>query len=116
MRGARLAALPVQDPRQYSLVHGSAEVPSSFDESFKERRLQIGPYEQLAALLVYTSVHGDTVRGRSVVHWIDNSGAVAAAVNGVLKGTRVPRTFASHARDARNAGGPAATSLVRVRQ
>ena len=46
------------------------------------RKQQIGQVELVAAFAVYSSLPADMLRGRRVLHWIDNSSAVAALAKG----------------------------------
>ena len=46
------------------------------------RKQQIGQVELIAELVVYASVDAKYLRGRHVMHWIDNASAVAASVHG----------------------------------
>ena len=46
------------------------------------RAQQIGQVELVAALLPYRMIDPALIRGRHVIHWVDNSSAVAALVNG----------------------------------
>ena len=65
----------------YDLYHGSAEVPQDMMEGFVWRRQQIGQMEILAGVVPYMSMP-DVLRGRDVLHWIDNTSAKAALVHG----------------------------------
>ena len=65
----------------YDVVHSSALLPPSLIASFRPRRQQIGQVELVGALVPYLSL-GERLRGRRVLHWIDNSSAVAAACKG----------------------------------
>ena len=49
----------------------------------------IGQLEMLAAVMTYWSV--PELRGRRVIHWIDNMGAVAALVKSLLLRRMIPR-------------------------
>ena len=66
---------------QYDFVHGSADVPESFMEGFSPRKQYIGQVELLGALVPYISVP-HLLGGRRVIHWIDNTSAIAAMVKG----------------------------------
>ena len=74
---AGLAALQTY----YDIYHSSAELPRAFMDCFKPRAQQIGQVELVGALVPYLSLPM-LLRGRRVLHWIDNSSAVAAAVKG----------------------------------
>ena len=70
---------------EYEFVHGSAEVPEALMELLGVRKQQIGQLEILAKLVSYVSLAehwGAQLRGCDVMHWGDNSSAVAAAVKG----------------------------------
>ena len=67
--------------RDYDLRHGSEVVPESFMRGFVRRRQQIGQLEILAALVPYLSCAAD-LRGRRVLHWVDNTSAIAALAKG----------------------------------
>lgn len=62
-------------------LHASMVVPSDVMEAFVERRQYIGQLELLAAVAAYTTF-ADELRGRRVIHWIDNTSALAALIKG----------------------------------
>ena len=68
------------------MVHTSAELGPEIVGRFVPRGQQIGQVELVAALLPYLSlvdaVGRSRLAGRRVLHWIDNSSAVAALVKG----------------------------------
>jgi hypothetical protein len=70
--------------RVYRCVHGSAELPPAYMRRFllPHRKQQIGQVELVAAFTPYASVDASVWRDRRVLHWIDNSSAVAALVKG----------------------------------
>ena len=68
----------------YRIYHSSAALPPAFMDQFQRRKQQIGQVELVGALVPYLSLPG-LLRGRKVLHWIDNSSAVAAAVKGYSK-------------------------------
>jgi hypothetical protein len=82
------------DGRYY---HGSLEVPASFMRKFVESRQYIGQLELLAAISVYFSMP-DALRGRRVIHMIDNQSAVAALIKGYARAVdsvRIVHAFAA---------------------
>ena len=62
-------------------LHSSMVVPEAIMATFVERRQYIGQLELLAAVAAYTTFP-DELRGRRVVHWIDNTSALAALIKG----------------------------------
>ena len=64
-------------------VYGYARVPDDIMERFCQRVQYIGQLEILAAIAVYYSV--PELYERQAVHWIDNTGAVAALVKGYAR-------------------------------
>ena len=65
----------------YDFVHGSAGVSEEFMEGFAVRRQYIGQVELLGAFAPYLSVPS-LLRGRRVIHWIDNTSAISALAKG----------------------------------
>ena len=61
-------------------VHGFAPVPEDVMARLMRRKQYIGQLELLAAIGVYYSI--PELRGRRVVHWIDNTSAIAALIKG----------------------------------
>ena len=55
-------------------------MPADFIATFELRKQYIGQLELLAAIGVYWSL--PELRGRRVVHWIDNTSAIAALIKG----------------------------------
>ena len=68
--------------RDYDIVHASTAIPEADLRRFVERGQQIGQVELYGALLPYLTLPADRLRGRRVMHWIDNSSACAALVKG----------------------------------
>ena len=66
---------------EYNFCHGSAEVPAELVEALVCRNQQIGQIEILGALVPYLSVP-QTLAGREVIHWIDNTSALSALTKG----------------------------------
>ena len=58
-----------------------AAVPAEFMRRFVRRKQYIGQVELLGVLCAYTSF-GERMRGKRVVHFVDNTSALAAAVRG----------------------------------
>ena len=71
---------PAERGQQERWVYGHAPVPAEVMDRFVARKQYIGQLELLAAVAVYWSV--PELRGRDVIHWIDNQGAIAALVKG----------------------------------
>ena len=65
----------------YDFFHGSSVVPKDFMEGFSLRRQYIGQVELLGAFAPYLSVP-HLLEGRRVIHWIDNSAALAGLTKG----------------------------------
>jgi hypothetical protein len=65
----------------YDWIHGGGPIPHDIREAFVERKQQIGQVEIIAGLVPYIS-HPDRLAGRRVLHFIDNSSAVAALTKG----------------------------------
>jgi hypothetical protein len=59
-------------------------VPAEFLERFQLRKQYIGQLELLAAVAVYLTFPDET-RGRRVLHWIDNTSALAALIKGYAR-------------------------------
>ena len=70
--------------QHYDLVHASAEVPADVIAQLRSRKQQIAAVELFGVLAPYLSVP-DMLRGRRVIHWIDNTSAVAASTKGYSK-------------------------------
>ena len=67
----------------YECTHGSAELDAAYMRRFMLRRKQqIGQVELVAAYTPYSAVDAAVWHGRRVLHWIDNSSAVAALAKG----------------------------------
>ena len=67
----------------YVCTHGSAELDAAYMRRFMLRRKQqIGQVELVAAYTPYSAVDAKVWSGRRVLHWIDNSSAVAALAKG----------------------------------
>ena len=73
---------------RYVLEHARAEVSAAFLADFAERQTYIGQIEILAGLCVYTSLgsaerpRGRSIVGRRVLHFIDNTSALAGMARG----------------------------------
>ena len=69
--------------RAYDFFHGSAELDSGYMTRFMlPRKQQIGQVELVGAYTPYASAPIEAFRGRRVIHWVDNSSAVAALAKG----------------------------------
>ena len=71
----------VYDPEQLRFFYSDSEVPSHILSLFVQKKQKIGQCEILAASMVYSSMP-DTFRGRSVIHWIDNTSAISCLLHG----------------------------------
>ena len=65
----------------YVFEHARAAVPDSFMDAFITRKQYIGQIEILAGLCAYTSF-GRRLRGRHVMHFVDNTSALAGMARG----------------------------------
>ena len=65
----------------YTFVHGAAPVPAELLETLVRRKQQIGQVEIIGAIVPYLSVP-ELLAGRDVLHWIDNTSALAALTKG----------------------------------
>ena len=72
------------DAVDYRWRHASAVVDRETLEAFTPRKQYITQLETLAAVLAYTS-RPSQFRGRDVIHFIDNSGALAIIAHGYSK-------------------------------
>ena len=69
--------------KHYDCQHGSAQLENAYMRRFLlARKQQIGQVELVGAYTPYAAVDASVWRGRRVIHWIDNSSAVAALVKG----------------------------------
>ena len=66
---------------EYDFFHASAVVPTEMVDALCCRGQQIGQVEILGALAPYLSIP-NLLAGRPVIHWIDNTSALAALVKG----------------------------------
>ena len=67
----------------YDCRHGSAELDRGYMTRFMlPRKQQIGQVELVGAFTPYTSLGSAVWHGRRVLHWVDNSSAVAALAKG----------------------------------
>ena len=67
--------------RWYDLYHGSAPVSDELKEALVRRRQQIGQDEIIGAIAPYLSLPR-LLAGRDVIHWVDNTSALAAMTKG----------------------------------
>lgn len=67
----------------YDCFHGSAELDRSYMRRFMLRRKQqIGQVELVGAFSPYNALDASVWAGKQVIHWVDNSSAVAALAKG----------------------------------
>ena len=78
---ASAAETVVAMAKAYRFEHGSAIVPPALMAALIERKQQIGQVEIIWGLCPYLSVPG-AFRGSQVIHWIDNTSALAALTKG----------------------------------
>jgi len=79
---AEFPAEPERGQPELRRVFGHAALGSDVIQKFAPGKSQyIGQLELLAAITPYTSL-GEELRGRRVIHWIDNKSAIAALVKG----------------------------------
>ena len=71
----------VYDPEQARFFYSDSEVPAHILDFFVKKKQKIGQCEILAASMVYTSMP-ELFRGRSVLHWIDNTSAISCLLHG----------------------------------
>ena len=80
------------EARKGRWIHGSVKVSQEFIREFlKPGKTYIGQLELLAAVSVYYSIDPSELRDRKVIHWIDNTGALAAMVKGYARKTDCAR-------------------------
>ena len=65
----------------YTFHHGAADVAPALMDRLLRRRQQIGQVELVGAIAPYLSMPGE-LAGRRVIHWIDNTSALAALAKG----------------------------------
>ena len=70
--------------RYYSARHGRGSVPEELRRRFCVSKQKINQVELVAALLPYLTFPGEFA-GRPVLHWIDNTAALAALTKGYSK-------------------------------
>ena len=76
-RGVGWLGFVVYDPELARFFYSDSCVPEYILDLFVRKKQKIGQCEILAASAVYTSMP-DLFRGRDVIHWIDNTSALAA--------------------------------------
>ena len=94
----------LRSPAHYTWYHGCAAVPADLRAALLQRTQYIGQDELLGALLPYLSAPW-ALAGRRVVHWIDNTAALAALLKGYSRVADSARIV--HAFHAWNAGAEA---------
>ena len=65
----------------YEWRHGGESIPQDLREAFVARKQQIGQVEIIGAIIAYLSVPAELV-GRRIIHFIDNTSAIAAMAKG----------------------------------
>jgi hypothetical protein len=84
--GAPPAGTPIEPgdiSSVYKVVHGSASLSEAYVARFLlQRKQQIGQVELIGEVVPYLSLPPSDLQGRQVMHWVDNSSAVAASVKG----------------------------------
>ena len=73
--------LPPEAGRRGRYLYSSMVVPDEYMQQFQVRRQYIGQLELLAAVAAYTTFHAE-LRDRRVIHWIDNTSALAGLIRG----------------------------------
>ena len=68
---------------RYDFFHGAAPLPDEVRQALVRRKQQIGQVELLGAVAPYLSLP-ELLRGRDVIHFVDNTSAVAALTKGYL--------------------------------
>ena len=71
----------VYNRHNYTWYHGGGSVPRELRDAFVLRKQQIGHVEIVGAIVPYLSAP-ELLAGRDVVHWIDNTSAIAALCKG----------------------------------
>ena len=67
--------------QDYTWVHGGGDVPDELRKAFVDRKQQIGQVEIIGAITPYLSVP-ELLARRKLIHWIDNTSALAALCKG----------------------------------
>ena len=83
-RGSGRLGLALFDPLDGRWYHSESRVPASLLDRFQMRRQYVGQLEVLAAVAAYTTFPG-LIRGREVVHFIDNTGALFGLMKGYTR-------------------------------
>ena len=73
---------------EYDLYHGSAPVSEELKDALIRRKQQIGQDEIIGAIAPYLSLPR-LLAGRDVIHWVDNTSAIAALTKGVKHAEKV---------------------------
>ena len=93
--------LPPEAGRRGRYLYSSMVVPDEYMQQFQVRQQYIGQLELLAAVAAYTTFHAE-LRDRRVIHWIDNTSALAGLIRGYAGAIDSARIV--HAFHALNAG------------
>jgi len=87
----RLAALAqigfvIYDPEDQKLFHAGLVVDqATLDMFVPDKKTYIGQLEALAGACAYESVDPARIKDRNVLHWVDNTSAIAGMVKGYSK-------------------------------
>ena len=76
--------LALFDPLEERWYHSESRVPASLLDRFQMRQQYVGQLEVLAAVAAYTTF-SDLLRGREVIHFIDNTGALFGLMKGYAR-------------------------------
>ena len=80
----------------YELHHGGASLPDDLSDALVRRKQQIGQVEIIGAIAPYLSLPMDQLAGADIIHFIDNTSALAALTkgySGVPDSARLVHTF-----------------------
>ena len=83
-RGSGRLGLALFDPVVGRWYHSESRVPASVLDRFQMRQQYVGQLEVLAAVAAYTTFPA-IVRGREVIHFIDNTGALFGLMKGYAR-------------------------------
>lgn len=93
--------IPPEAGQRGRYLYSSMVVPEEYMQQFQVRRQYIGQLELLAAVAAYTTFHAE-LRDRRVIHWIDNTSALAGLIRGYAGA--IDSAHIVHAFHALNAG------------
>ena len=86
--------IPPEAGQRGRYLYSSMVVPEEYMQQFQVRRQYIGQLELLAAVAAYTTFHAE-LRDRRVIHWIDNTSALAGLIRGYAGAIAIERVGAS---------------------